>query len=166
MSGVAHISAQTGKLVASFRLQMALLAPLSRAFYEKTEMGRAFHYLTQLDRLVASFRLQMTLLAPWRKREMGRAFHIFTQVDKLIASFARKLLPCRQSFSHSWRNKQKKPKCVARSISSLNCTHLNPILQPNDNNTQQHPRKGRNNGGRSNCAIPRKQGVRLCVACT
>ena len=68
MSGAAHISAQIDKLVASFRLQMALSAPLPRIFYEKTEMSRAFHNLAQLDKLVASFRLQMTLLAPWRKR--------------------------------------------------------------------------------------------------
>ena len=57
MKGAVHISAQIGKLVASFRLQMTLSAPVSRIFYEKTEMSRAFHNLAHLGTLGASFRL-------------------------------------------------------------------------------------------------------------
>ena len=72
MSGVAHISAQIDKLVASFRLQTTLSAPLSRILYGETEMSRAFHNLAQLAKHVASFRLEMTLLAPRRTREKTR----------------------------------------------------------------------------------------------
>ena len=71
-SGAVHIAAQIDEPAASFRLQMAHSAQLSRIFYEESEMSRAFHNLAQLDKLAASFRLQMALSAPWRTREKAR----------------------------------------------------------------------------------------------
>ena len=133
MSGAAHISAQIGKHAASFRPQMNLSAPVSRILYEKTEMSRVFHNLAKLDKPVASFRLQMTLLAPWRQREKTRNESRVSYLHsgrQTYGPFCAANFPFVDNLPHTLgENKQKKPKCVARAISSLNCTHLNPILR-------------------------------------